>query len=83
MIPRLGKKYDIEIETVAKPQEAFKSDEYLKSRQPIAPAIKVGDELVVEKADISEEKLEIVICRHLGLPEPQPGKKGFLSGVFG
>ncbi|MBU2645782.1 hypothetical protein KKI24_13820 [bacterium] len=83
MIPRLGKKYDIEIETVAKPQEAFKSAEYLKSGQPIAPAIKVGEELVVEKADISEDKLEAIICRHLGLPQPKPGKKGFFGRVFG
>jgi hypothetical protein len=37
----------------------------------------VGDEIVVEGTDVSELDLEKVICRHLGLPEPQPGKKGF------
>jgi hypothetical protein len=82
MIPRLGEKYDIEIETVSKTREAFKSDEYRKLNLPIAPAIKVGDELVVEKADITEEKLEAAICRHLGLPEPQHQKKG-LFGILG
>jgi hypothetical protein len=35
----------------------------------------VGDEIVVEGADVFEHKLEKVICTHLGLPEPQPRKK--------
>jgi hypothetical protein len=37
---------------------------------PKAPAIIVGDEVVVEGSDIHEHKLETAICRHLGLPEP-------------
>jgi hypothetical protein len=37
---------------------------------------------VVEGADVSGDKLEAVICRHLGLPEPEPKKQGFLRRLF-
>ncbi len=43
----------------------------------------VGDEIVVEGADVSEEKIESVICRSLGLPEPEPKKKGLLRRIAG
>jgi hypothetical protein len=43
----------------------------------------VGEEVVVEGADVAEDKLEAVICRHLGLPEPESKNKGFLGRFFG
>jgi hypothetical protein len=39
----------------------------------------VGTEIVVEGSDVSEEKLESVIRGHLGLPPPEPQKKGILG----
>jgi hypothetical protein len=48
----------------------------------MAPAIMVGDELVVQGCDVDEEKVEAAICRHLGLPEPEPRKKGILDRLF-
>ncbi|UCH21487.1 MAG: hypothetical protein JSU83_23830 [Deltaproteobacteria bacterium] len=69
MIPRLGKKYDLEIETIAKPKEEYMTDEYFELDLPVAPAVMVGDEIVVEGADVSEKLLEKVICRHLDQPE--------------
>jgi hypothetical protein len=75
----LGEKYGVEIEMISKPREEFSSEEYAKLDLPVAPAIMVGEEIVVEKSDISEEKLESVICKHLGLPPPEPAKKGFLG----
>jgi hypothetical protein len=42
----------------------------------------VGDEIVVEGSDVSEEKLEAVICRHLGLPVREPETKGVLSRLL-
>jgi hypothetical protein len=81
MMPGLGEKYDIEIETISKPRAAFSSAEYLETGLPKAPAIMAGDEVVVEAADISEEKLEVVICKYLGLPPPAPHKKG-IPGRF-
>jgi hypothetical protein len=49
----------------------------------MAPAVMVGEEIVVEGADVAEEHLEAVICRHLGLPAPEPQKKGFLGRLLG
>jgi hypothetical protein len=79
MIPGLGQKYEIEIETIAKPKDEYMTDEYFELDLPVAPAVMVGDEIVVEGTDVSQVDLEKVICRHLGLPEPQPRKKGFFG----
>ena len=79
MIPGLGDKYEVEIETIAKPKDEYMTDEYFELDLPAAPAVMVGDEIVVEGTDVSEVDLEKVICRHLGLPEPEPRKKGFLG----
>jgi hypothetical protein len=79
MIPGLGEKYEVEIETIAKPKDEYLTDEYFELNLPVAPAVLVGDEIVVEGTDVSEVDLEKVICRHLGLPEPEPRKKGFFG----
>ena len=76
MISGLGDKYEVEIETIAKPQDEYMTDEYFELDLPAAPAVMVGDEIVVEGTDVSEVDLEKVICRHLGLPEPEPRKRG-------
>ena len=84
MLPRLGQKYEIEVETISKPKVDYFTDEYEALGLPPAPAAMVGDEVVLRGgADISEEKLEVAIRRHLGLPElpPEP-KKGFLDRLF-
>ena len=78
-MPRLGENYDIEIESISKPREEFNTDEYFELDLPVAPAVMVGEEILVEGTDVSDEKLEAAICNHLGLPPPEPQKKG----VFG
>ncbi|MBM4301480.1 MAG: hypothetical protein FJ121_08095 [Deltaproteobacteria bacterium] len=83
MMPRLGEKYTIEIETISKPIAEYQTDEYFALDLPTAPAVTVGDDIVVEGSDVSEDKLEAVICRHLGLPAPEPKKKGLLGRIFG
>ncbi len=85
MVPRLGQKYPIDIEVTSKPIAAYQTDDYFELDLPAAPAIMVGEEIVVEGADVAEDKLEAVICRHLGLPEPGPGpqKRGLLGRIFG
>ena len=83
MVPRLGQKYPLEIEVTSKPIAEYQTDEYFELDLPGAPAIMVGEEIVVEGADVAEDKLEAVICRHLGLPAPEPPKKGFFSRFFG
>ncbi len=85
MMPRLGEKYkDIEIEVTSKPIAEYQNDEYFELDLPVAPAVMVADEIVVEGSNISQDKVEAVICRHLGLPEPEPEKKkGVLGRFFG
>jgi len=83
MMPRLGDKYNIEIETISKPIAAYQTDEYFELDLPAAPAVMVGEEIVVEGTDVADDTLEAVICRHLGLPAPEPAKKGFLGRLFG
>ncbi len=83
MMPRLGQKYPIEVEVTSKPIADYQTDEYFELDLPTAPAIMVADEIVVEGADVAEDKLEAVICRHLGVPAPEPRKKGMLGRLFG
>jgi hypothetical protein len=82
MMPRLGEKYGIGIETISKPREEYNTDEYFELDLPLAPAVMVGEEIVVEGSDVSEEKLEEVIRNHLGLPPPEPPKKGILGRLL-
>lgn len=83
MLPRLGKKYEIEVETISKAQAEYQTAEYLKLGLPRAPAVMVDEEVVHQGPNISEEKLEAAIRRHLGLPElPQETRKGILGRLF-
>lgn len=83
MMPRLGEKYKkIDIEVTSKPIAEYQTDEYFELDLPVAPAVMVGEEIVVEGSNVSQEKVEAVICRRLGLPEPQPEKKGVLGRLF-
>jgi hypothetical protein len=83
MVPRLGAKYDIEVEVTSKPIAEYNTDEYFELELPVAPAIMVEDEIVVEGTDVAEDKLENVIRTHLGLPPLEPQKKGVLKRLFG
>lgn len=81
MMPGLGQKYDIEIETISKAKEEYMTDEYFELDLPVAPAVMVADEILVEGTDVSEHELEKVICKHLNLPEPETHRKGFLGRI--
>ena len=82
MMPRLGEKYEIEIETISKPNAEYQTDEYFELDLPVAPAVMVGEEIVVEGSDIPEDELEALICRHLGLPPPETQEKGVIGRLF-
>ena len=79
-MPRLGAKYDIETETIEKPKDEYMTDEYFELDLPVAPAVMVGDEILVEGADVSEDKFEETICRHLGFAAP-PKKKSIFGRI--
>jgi hypothetical protein len=67
-MPRLGAKYDLGVETVSKTREAYQDTDYVATGLPAAPAVMVENELAAQGASISEEGVEAVIRRHLGLP---------------
>ena len=83
MIPRLGPRYEIDIETIEKPKDEYMTDEYFELDLPAAPAVMVGDEILVEGADVSEKKLENAISRHLGLAELPKKKKSIFDRITG
>ena len=78
----MGQKYELEIETISKPKAEYLSDDYFELNLPVAPAVMVGEEIVVEGTDVSEDKLETAICQHLGIPTPEPRKKKMLERLF-
>ena len=41
------------------------TDEYFELYLPVAPAVMVGDEIIVEGTDISKRKLEAAIKVHI------------------
>jgi len=82
MMPRLGQRYELEIETISKPNAEYLTDEYFELDLPVAPAVMVAEEIVVEGSDVPEDELEEVICKHLGLPPAEPQKKGVLGRLF-
>jgi len=82
-MPRLGEKYPIKITVISKPQSEYMTDEYFALDLPVAPAVMVDKEIVVEGSDVSEHELESCICRHLGLDEPEAPKAGLLSRLLG
>ena len=78
-MPRLGERYEIEIETIDKPKDDYMTDEYFELDLPVAPAVMVGNDIIVEGSDVDEEKLKAKISKYLGLPSPKPRKKGFFG----
>jgi len=83
LIPVLGQKYDIEIEVTSKPKANYLTDEYFELDLPVAPAVMVGDEIVVEGSDIGQFEIESAICKQLDLPQQEPESKGVLKKLFG
>ncbi len=83
MMPRLGDRYEIEMETVSKPKAEFHTDEYYALDLPTAPAIMVGEEIIVEGSDIDAHAVDVAICAALGLPPPEAPRKSFKDKLFG
>lgn len=76
MMPRLGTKYDVTIEIMSKPKAEYQTDEYFALDLPVAPAIMVNNEIVVEGGNISQEEVEACIRCQLGSVRPvEPGSR--------
>lgn len=63
MIPGLGEKYGVTVKVISKPRQEYAGESYSKLGLPIAPAIMIGEQVLVEKSDITEEKFELAIQR--------------------
>jgi hypothetical protein len=82
MSPRLGAEYPIEIETISKPRAEYQTEEYLELDLPRAPAVMVGDEVVVEGSDVAEGKVVAEIRKQLGMPPLEMERRGVLGRLF-
>lgn len=78
----LGTKYKVEIEVTSKPMAEYETDEYFAFDLPVAPAVMVGEEILVEGTDVSDHDVETCICRQLGLPDPETPRKGMLDRLL-
>jgi hypothetical protein len=67
-MPRLGEKYNLEVVNITRSREEYQGDAHRATGLPAAPAVMVGNEIAAQGPNISEEGLEAVIQRHLGLP---------------
>jgi hypothetical protein len=65
MVPRLGEKYNVNVELTSRSREEYRTEAYYELDLPVAPAIRIDDEIVVEGCDIAEESLEAAVCRHI------------------
>jgi len=67
-MPRLGEKYEFKVEEISRSREEYQGEAYRVAGLPAAPAVMVDDEVAAQGPSFSEEGLEAVIRRHLGLP---------------
>jgi len=82
MASRLGAEYPIDIEAKSKPQAEYRTDEWAETDLPCAPAIMIGEEVVAEGSDVTDEKVVAEIRKQLGMPPLEPEKKGVLGRLF-
>ena len=57
MLPGLGEQPDIEIEVILKSRQEYQSTAYAELGLPRAPAIMLGDKILVAGGDIDEADL--------------------------
>ena len=65
MAPRLGDQLDVEITVISKPRHEYQSPAYAELGLPKAPAVMIGNKVIVAGSDIEEEKLIAEIRQHL------------------
>lgn len=65
MAPSLSAKYPVTVETEIHDRNYYKSEEWLDTELPVAPAIMINDDVIVEGSDISEDELDAEILSRL------------------
>ncbi len=69
----------MEIETISKPNQAYRTEEYAKLVLPMASAIMIEDELIVQGGDIQEDRAGAAILDCLNRNRK---KRGFGAGYL-
>ena len=64
MLPRLGAKFGVSVEVIAKTRQEYQSTAYAELKLPRAPAVMINSEVIVEGRDIEEQELEKIIRQH-------------------
>ena len=67
-MPRLGAKYDLEVVSITRSREEYQGEAHRATGLPAAPAVMVENEIAAQGPSLSDEGVEAVIRRHLGLP---------------
>jgi 5,10-methylene-tetrahydrofolate dehydrogenase/methenyl tetrahydrofolate cyclohydrolase len=65
MIPGLGDKIKVEIETIEKTRAEYSSQSYLETKLPVAPAIMIDDDIIDTPNNITQAQLEKLIDNRL------------------
>lgn len=65
-----------------RPRAEYQTEESAETVLPCAPAVMVGEEVVPEGSDVTEEKFVSEIRKQLGMPPPEQEKKGIIDRFF-
>jgi len=65
MLPGLGDKTGVEIETVEKSREEYRSDSYAAADLPVAPAVIIDGEVIAVQNIITQSQIERLIDNRL------------------
>ena len=73
MLPGLGDKTGVEIETVEKSREEYRSDSYAATNLPVAPAVIIDGEAIAVQNIITHSQMEKLIENRLNAePDETP-----------
>ena len=62
----MGREFPVEVETMTRPREHYRTEEFRILGLPAAPAILLGEEVLVQGKDLADEELIAALRRRLG-----------------
>ena len=61
MMPGLGDKFSVDIEIVEKSRDEYRSESYIETKLPVAPAIMIDEDVIEAQNNITLSQLEKMI----------------------
>jgi hypothetical protein len=77
MMPRLGVRYPVEIESISKPQAEYQTDDYFELDLPVAPAVMVGGKSWWKAKMFPNTRWRFIFAGNWVCPRPNRNQKGF------